>query len=353
MGDNNRKTELLVGLFLLVGLLLLGVLILQFSRVSELLKDKYELEVSFPSAAGLVQGAPVKLGGATIGEVATKPRLNAAFNGVVVELKIFSEYQVPEGSEFVIGTSGLMGDRLLEIRPPSPEKLTGEFIRAGSSLKGKGTGGLGAIEDAAVALTTKTEAVLDGVEEAIELLAEAVRNLDSGFLKDENAESFKQSLSGLNEAIETINSDILSQENIGSVEGILGGFKETAGSLRDGAGSFGEAMDKLGPVVEKLEPSAEKMNVALEKIGNAADSLGETADVVASKLKGIDEGEGLLPALLVDQELKEEFSALISNLRRHGILKYKDAASAETRAEEKPGSVPAGRKRHTPFSFHR
>lgn len=355
MGDDNRKTELLVGLFLLVGLLLLGVLILQFSGVREALKEKYKLSISFPSAAGLVQGAPVKLGGATIGEVAQKPRLNETFNGVVLDLEIFSEYQVPEGSDFVIATSGLMGDRLLEIRPPDPDKLTGAFIPGGSALRGKGTSGLGAIEDAAVALTAKTEAVLEGVEEAIELLAEAVRNLDAGFLRDENAESFKQSLSGLNEAIETINSKILSDENIDSVEGILGGFEETTGSLRDGADSFGEAMDKLGPVVEKLEPSAENMEVALAKIGEAADSFSDTADVIGSKVASLDQGEGLLPALLADEELRRDFTALISNLRRHGILKYKDqATTGEVPEEEKrrAGRRSPGRM-HPPFAFPR
>jgi ABC-type transporter Mla subunit MlaD len=354
MGDENRKTELLVGLFLLVGLLLLGALILQFSSVSEALKPKYELSINFPSAAGLVQGAPVKLGGATIGEVARKPRLNATFNGVAIDVKIFSEYQVPEGSDFVIATSGLMGDRLLEIRPPDPEKLSGAFIPHGAVLEGKGTSGLGAIEDAAVALTTKTEAVLEGVEEAIELLAEAVRNLDAGFLKEENAESFKQSLSGLSGAIATINEEILSEKNVQSVEAILSGFSETTGSLRAGADSFGEAMQKLSPVVDKIEPSVEKMDVALTRIGDAADSFGETAEVIGSKVAAIEEGDGLLAALLADEKLREEFVALISNLRRHGILKYKDGVASEATAAQQQQDVRRFRSRpHQSLKFPR
>ena len=83
MIDESRKTELGVGIFLFVGLLLLGVLILKFSGLRETLKDSYEISVTFPSAAGLVEGAPVKLGGAAVGEIAEKPVLNDTFTGVI------------------------------------------------------------------------------------------------------------------------------------------------------------------------------------------------------------------------------------------------------------------------------
>ncbi len=337
MGDEGRKTELLVGLFLLVGLLLLGVLILQFSSLREAMKPRYKLNVTFPSAAGLIENAPVKLGGATVGEVSAKPRLNPRFNGVIIELEIFSEYQVPEGSEFVIGSSGLMGDKLLEIRPPDPGEITGKFLKPGSVHEGKGTGGLGALEDAAFTLTTKTEDVLIGVEEAIELLAEAVRNLESGFLSAENATSFKESLEGLNRVIDKIDARILAEENIETVEGILGGLEETVGNFKEGSATLDEVMTKLQPVAEKLEPSIEKLEVALDKFGQTADSVKNTAKVASAKVAELEEGEGLLPMLLKDKDLKNQFTALISNLRRHGILRYKNSASESKEREKRAG----------------
>jgi hypothetical protein len=52
----NRKTELLVGLFLLVGLLMVGAIILQFGRVAKTSRTPTpSLKVSFPNAPGIKQ----------------------------------------------------------------------------------------------------------------------------------------------------------------------------------------------------------------------------------------------------------------------------------------------------------
>jgi hypothetical protein len=54
----------------------------------------------------------------------------------------------------------------------------------------------------------------------------------------------------------------------------------------------------------------------------------------------------LLPALLSNQELAKDLRALISNLRAHGILFYRDsAAKAETRAAAERDQNPPPRKK--------
>jgi phospholipid/cholesterol/gamma-HCH transport system substrate-binding protein len=47
MIDSDKKTEMLVGLFLFVGLLLLGGSFSMFGRVREVFKDTYHLQVPF------------------------------------------------------------------------------------------------------------------------------------------------------------------------------------------------------------------------------------------------------------------------------------------------------------------
>ena len=60
------------------------------------------------------------------------------------------------------------------------------------------------------------------------------------------------------------------------------------------------------------------------------------------------DGDGLLSAILNDPELKENFTALVANLRENGVLRYKDTAGAEGEA-----SADLGEDEEAPRPFFR
>ena len=62
-------------------------------------------------------------------------------------------------------------------------------------------------------------------------------------------------------------------------------------------------------------------------IGEVADELKGGVAKLNTTLDAMSEGEGLLPQLIHDPALKVEFANLIQNLRRHGVIWYKDSAS--------------------------
>ena len=148
---------------------------------------------------GITKGAPVKLGGATVGRVKDKPTLNENFTGVVVQLEIYTGLAVPENSEFRVGTSGLMGDAQIEIKPP--ELLTGRTIPAGSKIDGTKVGGLAEITNSAQAVAKKTQVVLGDVQTAVQQLTRAVDKVNDGFLTESNMKSFSKSLASFSDAL--------------------------------------------------------------------------------------------------------------------------------------------------------
>ncbi|RYG15554.1 hypothetical protein EON82_26095, partial [bacterium] len=75
MGESSKKTELWVGLFVFIGLALLGALIIQFGRFGDKLDGKYKIMVVFDDASGLIKGSEIRMGGARIGKVADHPEL--------------------------------------------------------------------------------------------------------------------------------------------------------------------------------------------------------------------------------------------------------------------------------------
>ena len=168
MDERDKKTELLVGLFLTVGLLLLGVLILQFGSVREYFKDTYEITVPFADASGVKVGTPVMLGGSKIGKVPRMPKLNDQFNGVIVPLEIYHEKRIPADAKFAVSVAGLLGDSFIEISP-SGEKTTA-YIEPGTSLTDdnvKKGGGLSGLQSAAQDIGKKVDVAIEDIRAAV------------------------------------------------------------------------------------------------------------------------------------------------------------------------------------------
>lgn len=79
---SDKTLELKVGGFVLVGLAVLAVLLVQFGRIGEGFQSYYPLLVKFPDASGLLKGSDVLLAGAKIGHVSGGPRLAESGQGV-------------------------------------------------------------------------------------------------------------------------------------------------------------------------------------------------------------------------------------------------------------------------------
>src|ERR1041385_3921793 len=109
MNRHERGLEFKVGIFVFVGLAMVGALLVQFGRLGEGFKTYYALTVRFTDASGLLKGSDVLLAGARIGKVAGGPRLVREGAGVAVPPKIYDYVKVPEGA----GACFLRRSRLL------------------------------------------------------------------------------------------------------------------------------------------------------------------------------------------------------------------------------------------------
>src|SRR5438874_10185055 len=134
MNRHERGLEFKVGAFVFVGLAMLGSLVVQFGRLGEGFKTYYGVTVRFTDASGLLKGSDVLLAGAKIGKVAGGPRMVREGNGVDVPLKIYDYVKIPDGSKFTVGSSGLLGDRFVNVTMPTGERKA--FIAPNSYLNG-------------------------------------------------------------------------------------------------------------------------------------------------------------------------------------------------------------------------
>jgi ABC-type transporter Mla subunit MlaD len=326
MIDSDKKTEMLVGLFLFVGLLLLGGLILQFGRVREVFKDTYHLRVAFSNAAGIKEGSPIFLGGSRVGRVAKKPELNDTFTGVVIDLELFKDVMIPADASFAIGSAGLMGDALVEIKPTGRETdvfLPHDYDKI---IEGEKAGGLNDLQSTAKAVGEKVDVVLDDVRVALKDIQDAMGKVNKDALSDTTIQNFKESMEFLHSTLKRVDDKVLGDENAQNLKTAIAELKDAATSFKSASRNIEEASRKLDPVIAKSDKVMTSADESLQSIKKAADSFAVAAASVS-------ESKGLLGALLNDQQMKNDFRDLIYNFKINGPLWYKDTAE-RLRAEE-------------------
>ena len=346
MEDRDKKTELLVGLFLFIGLLLLGTLILQFGSVREVFKTTYEITVPFPDANGVKEGTPVVLGGSKIGKVPRIPKLNDQFNGVIIPLEIYQDKKIPSDSKFTIGTAGLLGDSFIEIRTSG--KPTESYIKPGTVLTKENvgsSGGLGALQDSASQISKKADLVMDDLRSALVDIKEVVMKVNKDALGPKTIKDFGDSMEHLNQTMTRVDTQVLGDDNANNLKTAISELKEAATSFKSVAQNLDSQVKRLGPMFDKLDPAISKADNVMTDLDASLKSIKVVTDNLGAATKGMKAGDGLLKALFSDEKLKTDFKDLISNIKRNGVLFYKDN-SDKIRAEEeekRPSSQPLRR----------
>ena len=110
-----KKVEVIVGLFVLTGLI--GIFFLAF-RIgkSEFIGQKtYELTAVFNNLSGVSENGRVEIAGVRVGSV-EKIELNEDFQAIVT-LKLPEHLKLDDDTIAAVKTSGLIGDRFIELLP--------------------------------------------------------------------------------------------------------------------------------------------------------------------------------------------------------------------------------------------
>jgi phospholipid/cholesterol/gamma-HCH transport system substrate-binding protein len=208
---------------------------------------------------------------------------------VTVPLRIYDYVKIPLGSKFTVGSSGLLGDRFVTVTPPTG-KPTG-YIEKNAVIDGKRETGIDDITREGTALITDARGT--------------VQKLNEETLSAENMQNLKASMEHLNEATTAL----------------------------------AESSKKLDGVIEQ---AGSTMSSAKE----AADNLQNAITDARKVLRTATQGKGLIATLLNNQQLANDLHALISNLRAHGVLFYRDsAASNQSKRQEKTRPTPQTRGR--------
>jgi phospholipid/cholesterol/gamma-HCH transport system substrate-binding protein len=117
---NYKTSEVVVGLFVLVGIICLGYLAIKLGKLEVLGDSGYTLYADFPTVAGLKRGDPVEIAGVKVGRVES---MGLAEDRARLSLRVEDGVKVQEDAIASVRARGLIGDKFVLISPGGSDKI--------------------------------------------------------------------------------------------------------------------------------------------------------------------------------------------------------------------------------------
>ncbi|MBC8094357.1 MAG: MCE family protein [Akkermansiaceae bacterium] len=328
---SKSRLELKVGTFVLVGLVLLGLLLLQFSKGTSLFKPTYRLYVVASDIGGLKPSASVLMSGVQIGKVADI-QLNPSGTNVTITLSIYKQFVIRDDAEFSIKQAGFLGDNFVAINPRLNQGK--ELLDHGRAV---------AQEPFNLQEVARSAAgFVQRVDEAAKKLNDAISDVRKYALNEQTLTNLSATVNTMRQASERAMStvdeiNLLFVTNGPTVSISVSNIAEASIELKDFARALNGVLDKNSDSIAASVKNVEDSTVLLKSI-----------------LQDTRAGKGLAGTLLQDEQVAANVSDLVynlsitsSNLNRlglWGILWSKKPPKA---------SAPPGEKLHSPKATFR
>ncbi|MCX5729639.1 MAG: outer membrane lipid asymmetry maintenance protein MlaD [Nitrospirae bacterium] len=122
------KLEMVVGLFVLVGILCLGYLSIKLGKLEMIGGDIYEVEAQFNSASGLKPGSTIEIAGVEVGRVRG---ITLNEDRAMVKLAVNNTVKLYTDTIASIKTRGIIGEKFLALSPGGG----GDRLKPGDTIR--------------------------------------------------------------------------------------------------------------------------------------------------------------------------------------------------------------------------
>ncbi|HLG30149.1 MAG TPA: MlaD family protein [Candidatus Brocadiales bacterium] len=320
-----RSSEIKVGIFFIIGMVVLGILTFRIEHFSDLFKKQYRLNTKFSAAGGLQPGNPICLAGVKIGEI---EKVKVVGEKVQVTMLINEGVVIREAAQATIVSDYLLGNAYVNLTL-APE--TSPTLEPDSFVRGVDLPGL-------TDMMTKLDSAIDGIRNITAPFEKGKETFES---LTETVKSFKDVGPKLTQLIDTTQ-DIANQVKEG--QGTLGklftdaklydDLTETVGSVKsltkkieNGEGTFGKLftdegiyndLKSVSADIKDLTSKMEKGEGTLGKLltdTKLYDELTETISSMKVIAKNIEKGEGTMGKLFTDEEMYNSLKEAVADLK--------------------------------------
>lgn len=320
-----KRLEWKVGLFVFVGLTLLAVLLLQFSKGTTLFRDTYELRMRAEHVGGLRTRAAVLMSGVRVGDV-SDIRLAPDGKSVTIFLRIYGEYEIRDDARFLIQQSGFLGDQYVGI---VPTENVGRVLRNNDEIIGEAPFDLQAVARSAAGFVER-------VDETAAKLNEVISDVRRLVLNEETLTNLSATAANMR---------VVSEHALSAVDNI-NALVETNSPL------IGTSVSNIVLFSEQLNEFTDTFSSLIStnagEITAAVQNLEASSAVLKSMMDDVNAGKGLAGTVLRNDILATNVALIAhnlaitsSNLNRLGLWGIFRAQRQPRPAGPPPQSLPA------------
>jgi phospholipid/cholesterol/gamma-HCH transport system substrate-binding protein len=322
-------TEFKVGVVVLIGIAMLFYMSFRVGKFGALSEGKgYLITARFGNVTGLDKKSPVEVAGVQVGKV---HRIDLDGNVARVSLLIRDDVKIPVDSKISIKSSGILGDKYLEI---AMGKET-TYVQSGQEMKN-------------IVTYADYDEIFQNVSVAARNIGDTMEQF-KGLVGEQEKKNIKDSLANFKVASGEFK-DMVAQ-NKGNVNRIVT--------------NVATASNKLTPLAEKADTTLTQINTIVQEVGEGKGTLGklvkddqlytDAKDMVAtlkSVSNDIEQGKGTLGKLVKDDSLYVEAKETIKNVNQFtGNLKDGNLVGEANKTMKKIQQAAEGFQEQTPVTI--
>lgn len=285
------RLELKVGLFVLIGLVLLAVLIIQFSKGTSVFRGTYDLNLHAVNVGGLKPRASVLLAGVQVGNV-SDIKLAEDGKSVTIFLKIYKEFKIYHDARFVIEQAGFLGDQYVSVIPTANNDrllVNGDVVDCQEPFN---------LQEVA----RSASGFIQRIDDTAKKLDTSVSDLQRVVLNGQTLTNF---------SVAVVNLRAFSEQASGAVSNI-NGLIATNGSQINLAVSnvlvFSQQLNQLANSADGL------LTTNGVEISNAVKNVESSTETLKKVMDDLQSGNGLAGTLLQNEQFATNVQAIANNL---------------------------------------
>jgi phospholipid/cholesterol/gamma-HCH transport system substrate-binding protein len=280
-----------VGFFVALGLVVLALLFMTFSKGLSLFTKTYELKLQAASIGGLKKNAAVLLSGVTIGNV-VDTEIPSDGKGVILRLKIQAKYKIHNDARFAIEQIGFLGDQYVAIYPT---KNQGPILEPGAIVKAEEPLNIGE-------MVRSASGMLQGVGQTVKMLNESMARLDRTIFSEGTLSNVTTTMANFRKVSEKA---LVVADDVDKL-------------ITSNTNAISQAVTNMVVFSQDLSRLADEISAVFKTNGveltKAVNNLERTSAVLERLAKEVESGRGVAGALIKDQALAAKLSSTVANL---------------------------------------
>jgi phospholipid/cholesterol/gamma-HCH transport system substrate-binding protein len=287
----SKRLEVKVGLFVFVGIILLAVLVIWFSKGTSVFRGTYSIKLHAENVGGLKQRASVLLSGVNVGAV-SDIQLMPDGKSVTIYLNIYNNVKIYSDAHFVIETAGFLGDQFVAIIPTAN---TPPLLANGASVECEPPFDLQLVARSAAGFIQRTDQTVKKIEDSVTRLQTVVLN-------DQTLTNLSLTIGNLRSASDRVDGAVSNLDVL----------------VADNSGQVGLAVSNVVFFSQQLNALADNAQGILATngvvISGAVSNLQDTTATLKQIADDVHEGKGLAGTLLENPQAAANVQAMVNNL---------------------------------------